>query len=294
MKTHLWTKDYLRVEKAILFLDKNFYRQPSLKEIAQSVNLSVYHFQRLFKRWAGISPKRFLQCLTIEHAKKVMEFSGNLLEITYEIGLSSAGRLHDLFVNIEAMTPGEFRKLGKHLQINYGFHPSPFGECFIAVTNRGICRLDFVAASNRKKLMKDLKKQWHSAHVQENPAVTEPYINRIFGSSTPNTALPLYLKGTNFQIQVWKAILNIPRGMIVSYEHIAEHIRRPKAVRAVSNATAHNPLAFVIPCHRVIRKTGAISGYRWGLARKKAILVWEAESKEPDSHSNHGLENKKL
>ena len=273
------TKDYERIEKAILFLDKNFRHQPTLLEIAKAVNLSVFHFQRLFKRWAGITPKRFLQILTIEHAKKVMAFTSSLLNIAYESGLSGGGRLHDLFVNLEAMTPDEFRSRGKDLQIHYGFHPSPFGECFIAVTSRGICRLDFMTSSDRKKLIIDLEKKWPFARLMVNSAVTKPYIDRVFGSSAPSNSLPLHIEGTNFQIKVWKALLNIPRGVIVSYENIATRIGQPKAIRAVAKAIAYNPVAFAIPCHRVIRKTGAVSGYRWGVARKKAILVWESGNK---------------
>ncbi|HUK99874.1 MAG TPA: methylated-DNA--[protein]-cysteine S-methyltransferase [Nitrospirota bacterium] len=280
MKNHIWLRDYQRIEKVILFLDNNFHRQPRLKDIAQSVDLSTYHLQRLFKRWAGISPKRFLQILTIEHVKQIMRLSSNLLDITYESGLSSTGRLHDLFVNVEAVTPGEFRRQGEHLKIHYGFHPSPFGVCFIAVTNRGICCLDFVEDCDREKIAENLKKQWRLALTREDSAITRRYIDQIFGCLTTDTVLPLHLKGTNFQIKVWKALLNIPRGMIASYENVAGLIRKPQAIRAVSNAIAHNPVAFVIPCHRVIRKTGAMGGYRWGLARKKAILAWETKNKE--------------
>jgi AraC family transcriptional regulator of adaptative response/methylated-DNA-[protein]-cysteine methyltransferase len=276
MKRRSSTEDFLRIEKAILFLEKNFHRQPDLKEIAGTVNLSEYHFQRLFKRWAGISPKRFLQVLTIEHAKTVMKNSGSLLEVTYETGLSSAGRLHDLFVQAEAMTPDEFRKQGERLQIRYGFHPSPFGECLVAVTDRGICHLAFVQMSGRKEAVSNLKQHWENAEVLEDPSATRAYGERIFGSAKTGQALTLYLPGTNFQIKVWQALLKIPAGKTVSYEVIARQIGRPSAVRAVANAVAHNPVAFLIPCHRVIRKTGAVGGYRWGSARKKAMLAWEA------------------
>ncbi len=276
MKLQSSVEDYRRVEKAILFLDKNFRRQPGLKEIAQTVALSEYHFQRLFRRWAGISPKRFLQLLTIEYAKQVMQGSGSLLDVSYKTGLSSAGRLHDLFVNVEAVTPGEFRKRGDQLKIVYGVHPSPFGECLLAVTDRGICNLEFVGNTDQEKIVGALLKQWPNAAISYNPAITTPFIERIFGSGTHNPMLPLYLKGTNFQIKVWKALLKIPRGAIVSYKNIAQNIGNPDAVRAVANAVAHNPVAFLIPCHRVIRKTGAVGGYRWGTARKKAILALEA------------------
>lgn len=274
-------EDYRRIEKAILFLEKNAHRQPDLKEIARMVRLSEYHFQRLFRRWAGISPKRFLQLLTIERAKRAMKNSGSLLDVTHETGLSSAGRLHDLFVKIEAMTPGEFRKQGERLKIRYGFHPSPFGECLVAVTGRGICNLAFVQEGGRNWAVGNLKMQWKNAEVLEDTSATKVYRDRIFGSAKPDSLLPLHLKGTNFQIKVWQALMKIPRGAVASYGEIARRIGKPKAVRAVGNAVARNPVAFLIPCHRVIRKTGAVGGYRWGIARKKAILAWEgAEEKD--------------
>jgi AraC family transcriptional regulator of adaptative response/methylated-DNA-[protein]-cysteine methyltransferase len=274
------TRDYQRIEQAILFLEKNFRGHPDLREIAKAAHLSEYHFQRLFKRWAGISPKRFLQLLTVEYAKQVMDDSASLLDVTDKIGLSSSGRLHDLFVNIEAVTPGEFRKQGEHLKIFYGVHPSPFGDCFVAMTERGICHLAFAGRADRKKIVADLRKQWRFADISEDRAHTRPYVDRIFNSGRSKHALPIHLQGTNFQINVWRALLKIPRGRIVSYTDIAGTIGKPKAVRAVANAVAHNPIAFVIPCHRVIRKTGALGGYRWGSARKKAMLAREAANEE--------------
>jgi AraC family transcriptional regulator of adaptative response/methylated-DNA-[protein]-cysteine methyltransferase len=244
------------------------------------VNLSEYHFQRLFRRWAGISPKRFLQALTLEHAKEALKDSGSLLNVTYEAGLSSPGRLHDLFVNMEAVTPDEFRNQGERLTIRYGFHPSPFGECLVAVTDRGISNLAFVPQGGRADIIRDLKKQWKRAKVLEDLSATRPYAARIFSAAKSADPLTLHLKGTNFQIKVWQALLNIPSGMVASYEDIAQQIGRPSAVRAVANAVAHNPVAFLVPCHRVIRKTGAIGGYRWSSTRKKAILAWEAGKRE--------------
>ena len=280
MKLPATAADYRRIEKAILFLEANFRRQPDLKEIARSANLSEYHFQRLFRRWAGISPKRFLQILTIEHAKKVMENSRSLLDVTYETGLSSGSRLHDLFVNIEAMTPGEFRTKGERLPIRYGFHPSPFGSCFLAVTERGICSLAFVEESDRKGVLADLKRQWHFADIREDSSATRPYLVKIFGPQTSKSPVALHVRGTNFQIKVWQALLKIPQGRVVSYGESASLIGRPTAVRAVANAVAHNPVAFLIPCHRVLRKSGALGGYRWGTPRKRAILAWEAGPEE--------------
>jgi AraC family transcriptional regulator of adaptative response/methylated-DNA-[protein]-cysteine methyltransferase len=269
-------EDYLRIEQAILFLEKNFSKQPSLHEIANSIGLSEYHFQRLFSRWAGISPKRFLQFLTVEHAKQLLAESKNLLDVTYETGLSSPSRLHDLFVTCEAMTPGEYKKQAEGLAITYGFHASPFGECLLSMTERGICGLDFVPPGEREKTLKTLKDKWPKATWVENAARTEPFAEQIFGPVENKPALPLILKGTNFQIKVWQALLKIPPGAVAAYNDIANQIGQPKAARAVGNAVAHNPIGFVIPCHRVIRKIGDIGEYQWGAVRKRAILGWEA------------------
>lgn len=276
MKIDPATDDYRRIEKAIVFLERNFRRRPALKEIAKTVNLSEYHFQRLFRRWAGISPKRFLQLLTIEHTKKLMENSGSLLEVTLESGLSSPSRLHDLFVKIEAVTPYEFRRHGVGMEIRYGFHQSPFGECFVAITTRGICNLAFTAAGGRSRVVEDLRNRWSGAQIREDSAATKPYADKVFGPTGPVGRVTLFVKGTNLQIQVWQALLKIPPGRLASYEAVAASVGRPGAVRAVASAVARNPVAFLIPCHRVIRKTGLIGGYRWGSARKKAILAREA------------------
>jgi AraC family transcriptional regulator of adaptative response/methylated-DNA-[protein]-cysteine methyltransferase len=270
--------DYSRIEAAILFLEENYQRQPELREVAQSVNLSEFHFQRLFRRWAGISPKRFIQFLTLEHAKKLLEGSHSVLDATYDAGLSSPGRLHDLFVNFEAMTPGEFKLKGAGLRISYGFHASPFGECLLAVTERGICGLGFVDAGGRAAALRDFQGRWPEAHWEENPSATEPYVSRIFGRRQRNGQRPLtlVLRGTNFQVRVWEALLRIPMGTVVPYEELASSVCSVRATRAVASAVARNPIAFLIPCHRVIRKAGGMGGYHWGLARKKAMLAWEA------------------
>lgn len=276
MNSQSSAEDYKRIEKAILYLEKNAHLQPDLKDVARAVNLSEYHFQRLFRRWAGISPKRFLQFLTLERVKTLMKGSGNLLDITYQAGLSSAGRLHDLFVNVEAVTPGEFRRRGENLKIRYGFHPSPFGGCLIAVTDRGITNLVFVQPGSRATMVRDLKTQWKRADVIEDAAATRIYVEKIFVPGRSVSKADLFVKGTNFQIKVWKALLRIPRGAVISYEDMARQIGTPKAVRAVAGAVASNPIAFLIPCHRVILKSGALGGYRWSRMRKKAILAWEA------------------
>ena len=273
---HQQLEDYTRVEQAIIYLKQNFKTQPNLQEVASSIGLSEYHFQRLFSRWAGISPKRFLQFLTVEHAKELLEESRNLLDVTYESGLSSPGRLHDLFVTCEAMTPGEYKKKAEGLTITFGFHPSPFGEALLATTGRGVCGLDFVVSGRRDNTLESLRQKWPKARFVEAPEQTRPYAVQIFEPVAEEPALPLLLKGTNFQIRVWEALLKIPSGTVVSYETLAARIGQPRAVRAVANAVGRNPIGFVIPCHRVIRKIGKFGGYQWGDARKQAMLAWES------------------
>lgn len=275
-------EDYARIEQAILFLEQNFREQPDLSRVAASVGLSEYHFQRLFSRWAGISPKRFLQFLTVEYAKLLLEESKSVLDATYEAGLSSPGRLHDLFVTCEALTPGEFKKKGEGLTITYGFHPSPFGECLLAITERGICNLAFVQNDDRAGLLVELKHIWAKASFIEDAVQTQPFAERIFNQIWHQQALPLILKGTNFQIKVWQALLRIPLGAVVSYHEVAAFIGQPGAAQAVGNAVAQNPIGFVIPCHRVIRKIGVVGDYHWNPIRKRAILGWEAALKEND------------
>ncbi len=278
-------EDYERIEKAIQFLAENYHYQPSLDEVARSVNLSEYHFQRLFRRWAGISPKRFVQFLTLEHAKKVLEESRSVLDAAYDAGLSSPSRLHDLFVNAEAMTPGEFKTKGAGLKISYGFHPSPFGECLLAVTERGICGLGFVGEGGRAQALEDFKRRWPAAEFHENPQKTRIYIHAIFDSKKRNGTHPvkLLLMGTNFQIRVWEALLRIPPGSVVCYEDLARQLGKPSASRAVGSAVGQNPISFLIPCHRAIRKMGITGDYHWGAARKKAILAWEAAHRNRES-----------
>jgi len=279
------SRDYQTVEKAIMYLENHVEEQPNLKDVAESVYLSEYHFQRLFTRWVGISPKRFLQYLTKERAKEMLEESGSVLEAAYAAGLSSPGRLHDLFVNCEAVTPGDYKSQGEDLEIAYGFHASPFGECLVALTDRGICDLIFVSEGNQEEALKALKRRWARSALQEDPERTGPVAAQVFDRLTGGEAKPLslHLRGTNFQIKVWEALLNIPSGTVVSYEDIAVSIGMPSAARAVSNAVARNPIPVIIPCHRVIRKAGAYGGYRWGTARKKALLGWEAAYSRKDT-----------
>jgi len=270
--------DYERIEKAIQFLTENFHSQPSLNQIAAKIHVSEYHFQRLFSRWVGISPKRFLQFLTKEYAKTLLEKSINLLDVTHESGLTSPGRLHDLFVTCEAVTPGEYKAKGEGLEILYGYHATPFGECMLAKTDRGICGLSFVQHDDRRPVFASLKHAWQNAKLIENPDVTRALVKKIFSPSEGQNSIPLHLvlSGTNFQIKVWEALIKIPMGAVVSYEDVAAHIGMPKASRAVGNAVGRNPVSFVIPCHRVIRKTAEFGNYGGGVARKLAILGREA------------------
>jgi AraC family transcriptional regulator of adaptative response/methylated-DNA-[protein]-cysteine methyltransferase len=270
--------DYRRVEKAIRFLEEHFPRHPNLAEVAAAGNLSEYHFQRLFSRWVGVSPKRFLQFLTKEYAKKLLENSTNILDVAYASGLSGAGRLHDLFVTCEAVTPGQYKSGGAGLTIAYGFHPSPFGRCLLAITERGICGLNFVQDDEPEALIETLRQRWPGALLRREPERTAALVPRIFTASPDLRPAPLhvYVRGTNFQIKVWEALLKIPLGKAVTYADIARHIGLPRAARAVGNAVGRNPVPFLIPCHRVIRKVGDFGNYGEGPARKKAILGWEA------------------
>ena len=267
------SQDYSRIAQAIRYIEANVNRQPDLKEVAAQVGLSEYHFQRLFTRWAGISPKRFLQFLTRENAKAWLSRSGNLLDATYAAGLSSPGRLYDLFVETEAVTPGEYKTRGAGVEIIFGFHPSPFGECLLALTGRGICFLAFVDKDGSSAL-EQLQRLWPKASLSEEPARTAPVVGEIFFPAAGNP-LPLHLRGTNFQIKVWEALMRLPPGSVTTYQALAEQIHSTGAARAVGNAVAHNPLAYLIPCHRVLQKAGGFGNYRYGTTRKKALLGWE-------------------
>lgn len=271
-------EDYRRVERAIRFLEEHVEEQPDLKELAGSVGLSEYHFQRLFSRWVGISPKRFMQYLTKERARALLGESRDLLGVAFESGLSGPSRLHDLFIAWEAATPGEIKRLGAGLEILYGFHPTPFGECLLALTERGVCHLAFVAEGERQAALQSLAARWASAALREDAEATRPLANRIFELFRVEETGPirLHLKGTNFQLKVWEALLRIPPGRVVSYEDLALQVGMPGAARAVARAVASNPVPVLIPCHRVIRKAGDFGGYRWGPVRKKALLGWEA------------------
>ena len=276
---------YERIAQAIAFMRQHHLNQPDLATIAAHVHLSEYHFQRLFTRWAGISPKRFLQYLTVEYAKSKIAETSNLLDLTVDVGLSSPGRLHDLFVKLEAMSPGEFKAGGTGLQICYGIHSTPFGDCLIAATPRGLCNLHFLDRTNQDEIEQAFHQEWTNAHIRADQQATQAICDRIFSpnpSATSKEPLALYVKGTNFQIQVWRALLNIPFGGITTYQGLATTLGRPTAARAVGNALGRNPIAYLIPCHRVIRESGELGGFRWGLERKRMLLGWEASRSQTE------------
>ncbi|RIK41743.1 MAG: 6-O-methylguanine DNA methyltransferase [Chloroflexi bacterium] len=274
--------DYDRIAAAIQYLETNYRDQPELDDLAAHLHLSPFHLQRLFTRWAGISPKRFVQYLTAEHAKQRLAESQSVLDAAYDAGLSSPSRLHDLLIATEAVTPGEFKNQGAGLTIHYGRHTTPFGDCLLAATERGICKLSFVDDEAWPAVLDELRVQWAGARLVEDPAYTQPLIDMIFpahpgqGTRTIN----LLLKGTNFQIKVWEALLKIPPGALATYEDVAAAVGQPTAARAIGGAVGANNIAYLIPCHRVIRKSGVIRDYHWGPTRKKAILAWEAAQRE--------------
>ncbi|SEA00606.1 DNA-O6-methylguanine--protein-cysteine S-methyltransferase /Transcriptional regulator Ada [Desulfuromusa kysingii] len=281
--------DYQRIAQAIHYLKGSAHNQPSLDEVAAQLGLSPYHFQRLFRRFAGVSPKRFLQHLTTEHAKKVLLQSTSVLDATFTVGLSSPSRLHDLLVSVEAVTPGEYQSHGINLQISYAVHPSPFGSCFIAVTERGICRLEFIDETETEAMTQRLRQSWPHALISENSVKTEKIVKTIFTPphSPTNKSLLLLLQGTNFQLKVWQALLKIPPGAVTSYGALAKMIGKPQASRAIGTAIGNNPIGYLIPCHRVLRSDGGIGGYRWGIERKRIMLG--KELCEGHSESNFSI-----
>ena len=271
------SRDYHRIEQVLHNLAETAVQQPDLKKLAAKLKLSEFHFQRLFSRWAGVSPKRFLQFLTLDHAKEVLTKSEALLDVTFETGLSSVSRLHDLFLQCEAMSPGEYKNRGQGLTISYGMHPSPFGQCLIGTTSRGICWFRFIQEGRRREALQELHHQWANANLKNDSENTSPYLARIF-NPIKDYQMPLYLslKGTNFQIKVWEALIRIPPGGMVSYQQMARQLGMPNGSRAVANAVAANPIQYLIPCHRVIQSMGTFGGYQAGPDRKKALLAWEA------------------
>ena len=271
--------NYDRIEVAIEYIKQHFKEQPSLEEVSKIVGLSSFHFQRIFSDWAGVSPKKFMQYLSVEYAKKLLKNEQiSLLDAAYEIGLSGTSRLHDLFIKIEGMTPGEFKNGGENLTINYCFAESPFGKIIVASTSKGICHMFF--EEDKQKALKDLKLRFPNAEYQKNVDESQQNALHVFqGNWEHLDQIKLHLKGTEFQLKVWETLLKIPHGKLTTYGTIAKAINKPKASRAVGSAIGDNPVAFLIPCHRVIQANGNVGGYMWGKTRKSAIIGWEA-SKE--------------
>lgn len=270
---------YELVAQAIAYIREHARQQPSLTEIAQHMGMSEYHFQRLFSEWAGVSPKRFLQYLTKEHAKQALRQSADMLTATYSSGLSAPSRLHDLIVSCEAVTPGEYKSFGKGLTIYYGYVMTPFGMAAVGWTARGICYFEFCEEIN-ESVPADLKQHWVNADIQRDDAAAQSWISRIFPGAPERGKLHVVLRGTNFQLKVWEALLRIPPGKVVSYSQLAVMAGLAQAQRAVGSALAANTIGYLIPCHRVIRESGEISSYRWGVSRKAALLAWEAAREE--------------
>lgn len=286
-------RDYARIERAIAFLDREAHRQPSLEELAAVAGLSAMHFQRLFSRWAGVSPKRFLQHRTLFTARALLQGRRSLLDASYEAGLSGPGRLHDLFVNLVAMTPAEFRDRGRGLDIAYGIHATPFGDCLLGETRLGICSLTFLAeGQTAEEAIHGLAAAWPAARLAEDRERTGETVTRVFAALAAGAGtdrpLSLLVRGTNFQVQVWEALLRIPAGDVVSYGELARQVGAESATRAVGTAVGRNPVAWLIPCHRVIRKTGAFGGYRWGEERKRVMLAWESVRAGEVARASHG------
>lgn len=274
--------DYQRIEQALGYLTSHFRQQPSLAEVAAELGLSEHHFQRLFSRWAGVSPKRFLQYLTAEYARELLQSSHSVLDAAFAAGLSGGGRLHDLTISLHAVTPGELQSRGSGLRIGYGVHPTPFGHCLLATTSRGICALSFHSDGAIEAALDELRQRWPEASIQPDSTATASLAERIFSADLAQGKAPLHLlvQGTNFQLRVWAALLRLPAGTATTYGDLAARIDAPRAARAVGSAVGQNPVAYLIPCHRVIRASGVLGEYRWGALRKQALLGWEAAQNE--------------
>jgi AraC family transcriptional regulator of adaptative response/methylated-DNA-[protein]-cysteine methyltransferase len=270
--------DYEIVKRAIAYTTENYREQPEVGAIAHAAGTDPRRLNELFRRWCGLSPNVFLQSVTLDNARKILRESPNILDASYELGLSGPGRLHDLFVTHESMSPGEWKTGGEGLTVYYGFHPSPFGSALIMATDRGLCGLAFADGGGERAALDDMKSRWPNARYAEDSARTVPYAQRIFDSGKwkADTPLRVVLIGTDFEVRVWETLLRIPMGRATTYSDIAQKLERPKAARAVGAAVGKNPISFVVPCHRVVGKSGALTGYHWGLTRKRAMLGWEA------------------
>lgn len=269
------TVNYQRIARAIEYINQHFRRQPSLSEVADHVHVSPFHFQRLFTDWAGTTPKKFLQYISLEHAKQILRRDATLFDATMETGLSAPSRLHDLFVKIEGMTPAEYKNGGRNLTIHYSFAESPFGNLIVASTTKGVCHMAF--GDDQKMAFDDLVGKFPNATFQQRVDQLQEAALAIFRKDwTGLSTVKLHLKGTDFQLKVWECLLKIPMGRLSTYSEIAKRIGHEKAGRAVGTAIGSNPVAFLIPCHRVIQSSGALGGYRWGLTRKSAMIGWES------------------
>jgi len=270
--------DYDVVRRAIAYLSENWRDQPEIDAIAAAVGVNAADLHQRFRRWAGITPKAFLQAITLDHARRLLRQSASVLDASFEVGLSGPGRLHDLFVTHEAMSPGEWKSGGVGLTLHYGFHPSPFGNALVMTTERGLAGLAFADPGEEAEALADMRGRWPKADAVEDVAGTAPTARRIFDRKLWRADRPLrvVLIGTDFEIRVWEALLTIPMGRATTYSDIAAKVHAPKAARAVGAAVGKNPISFVVPCHRVLGKSGAITGYHWGLTRKRAMLGWEA------------------
>lgn len=278
--TNQRSRDYALVREAIRFLTEHSAEQPELERLAGHLGLGATQVQKLFKRWCGLSPKEFVQAITLDRARHMLEGSASVLEAAHEVGLSGGGRLHDLFVTHEAMTPGEVKRRGEGLDIAYGFHATPFGEAVVLATGRGVAGIAFVdedAGQTSAEALADMTRRWPAAHFAECPLRTAPHAAQIFDSDTWSRERPvrLVLIGTDFEVRVWETLLRIPMGRAVTYADIARRLGHPTAARAVGSAVGRNPISFVVPCHRVLRGDGNLGGYHWGLTRKRALIGWE-------------------
>jgi AraC family transcriptional regulator of adaptative response/methylated-DNA-[protein]-cysteine methyltransferase len=270
--------DYAIVRRAIAYISERWRAQPEIEQIAHAVGVTPDELHHLFRRWAGLTPKAFLQAITLDNARKLLRDSASVLDATYEVGLSGPGRLHDLFVTHEAMSPGEWKSGGEGLTISYGFHPSPFGGARVMATPRGLAGLAFGDPGEEKAMLADMRGRWVKAACVEDKSMTAPLAARIFDPRLwrPDRPLRIIMIGTDFEVRVWETLLGIPMGKASTYSDIAQKLGKPKAARAVGAAVGKNPMSFVVPCHRVLGRSGDITGYHWGLTRKRAMLGWEA------------------
>lgn len=268
--------NYQQIEKAIRYIDDNFKEQPSIDEIAKNIGMSKFHFIRVFKEYVGITPKQFLHSVTLNYAKEHIKESKSILESSLDIGLSSSSRLHELFVNLIGVTPKEYREKGKDVSITYGYGETLFGKALIGFSPKGICYLAFID-NNKEQVFGRFEEHWENANLVHDDIKAKEYLENIF---IKNKKYNLLVKGTNFQINVWRALLNLPNGVVSTYQDIANYLDKPKSVRAVASAIGKNHIGYLIPCHRVIAKSGAMSGYRWGIERKKILIAYESINKE--------------